>query len=135
MSNIEEFPISARRLTEYEALSAAAPGALDAIPGAVYLCDAEGWLVRYNKEAAELWGRTPSPGQTRERFCGSHRLLRPDGSTLPADECPMAEAIRSGTTTRNAEVTMERPDGSRIVALVNIRPLRNHRGEIQGAIN
>ena len=30
---------------------------------------------------------------------------------------------------------IERPDGSRITALVNIRPLRDHRGRIQGAIN
>ena len=30
---------------------------------------------------------------------------------------------------------IERPDGSRVAALVNIRPLRDHRGKIQGAIN
>jgi transcriptional regulator with PAS, ATPase and Fis domain len=30
---------------------------------------------------------------------------------------------------------MERPDGSRCVALVNIRALRDRRGKIQGAIN
>ena len=30
---------------------------------------------------------------------------------------------------------MERPDGSRIIALVNIRALRDHAGKIQGAIN
>ncbi len=47
----------------------------------------------------------------------------------------MAEAIRTGTATRNAEVMIEKPDGSRFVALVNIRPLRDHHGDIQGAIN
>ena len=47
----------------------------------------------------------------------------------------MAEAIRTGAAARNAEVVIERPDGSRIAALVNIRPLRDHRGNIQGAIN
>jgi PAS domain S-box-containing protein len=47
----------------------------------------------------------------------------------------MADAVRSGTATRNAEVIMERPDGSRFTALVNIRALRDHRGNIQGAIN
>ena len=55
MSNVEKFPVTARTLTEYEALVAAASNALDAIPGAVYVCDHEGWLVRYNTEAAELW--------------------------------------------------------------------------------
>jgi PAS domain S-box-containing protein len=135
MSNVEEFPLSARRLSEYEALTAAAPNALDAIPGAVYICDQEGWLVRYNNEAVELWGREPKLDEARERFCGSHRLFLLDGTPLAHADCPMADAVRSGTTTRNAEVIMERPDGSRFTALVNIRALRDHRGEIQGAIN
>ncbi|MGY4623230.1 hypothetical protein ACVWY3_000986 [Bradyrhizobium sp. USDA 4486] len=56
MSNVEEFPLSARRQpTEFEALVAAGGAALDAIPGAVYLCDANGVLVGYNTEAVQLW--------------------------------------------------------------------------------
>jgi PAS domain S-box-containing protein len=135
MSNIEEFPVGARRLTEYDALVAAAPSAIDAIPGAVYVCDHEGWLVCYNSEAAELWGRRPALAKARERFCGSHRLFLLDGTELAREDFPLASAVRAGTTTRNAELVMERPDGSRIVVLVNIRPLRDHRGHIQGAIN
>lgn len=135
MTNIEEFPATARRLTEYEALLAAAPSVLDAIPGAVYLCDHEGWLVRYNSEAADLWGRTPSVGLKRERFCGSSALFLTNGTPLAHEVCPMAAAVFSGTSTRNAEVVIERPDGSRIIALVNIRALRDHDGRIQGAIN
>jgi PAS domain-containing protein len=125
MSNIEAFPISARRQSEYEALVAAAPTALEAIPGAVYICDREGWLVGYNREAAAAWGREPNLTDSKERFCGSHRLFMLDGTPLSHAECPMAEAVRTGAQTRNAEVIMERPDGSRITALVNIRPLRD----------
>jgi PAS domain S-box-containing protein len=135
MSTLEEFTNASVELTEFEALVAAAPGTLDAIPGAVYLCDREGCLVRYNSEAAELWQRAPKLEEQRERFCGSHRLFLPDGQPLPHEQCPVAEAVRAGTPTRNAEVVMERPDGSRITALVNIRPLRDRRGRIQGAIN
>jgi PAS domain S-box-containing protein len=134
MSNVEEFPLSARRLTEYQAFLAAGPTAFDAIPGAVYLCDRDGWLVGYNSEAADLWGRKPDL-QARERFCGSHRLFLLDGTPLEHADCPMATAVRLGTPTRNAEVLMERPDGSRRTALVNIRALRDHAGRIEGAIN
>lgn len=135
MSNVEDFPVAARRLTEYEALVDAAPNALDAIPSAVYICDHEGWLVRYNAEAAELWGRAPDVAREPERFCGSYRLFLPDGTSLAHADCPMAEAVRIGTVIRNAEVVIERPDGSHVFALVNIRPLKDHRGRIQGAIN
>src|ERR1051325_7012311 len=135
MSNIQEFPRSTGALTEYEALINAAPYTLDGIPGAVYICDHEGWIVRYNTEAPELWGRAPELGERQERFCGSHRLFRPDGTLLPHDECPMADAGRIGASTRNAEVVVEKPNGSRVTALVNIRPLRDHNGNVQGAIN
>ncbi|WP_310358442.1 PAS domain-containing sensor histidine kinase [Paraburkholderia strydomiana] len=133
MSNVERIPDTIQTMTELQALLAATPGALDAIPGAVYLCDREGWLLRCNSQAAELWGRTPTMGE--ERFCGSHQLFLPDGTPVPHEQCPMADAIFHGTVTQNAEVVMERPDGSRIVALVNIRPLRDAHGNIEGAIN
>lgn len=119
--------------SEYDALVAAPAGVLEAIPGAVYICDAAGWLIRYNSEAARLWGREPASGSAR--FCGSHLLFLSDGTPLPHEDCPMAEAVRTGEGARNAEVVIERPDGGRITALVNIRALRDRHGRIQGAIN
>src|SRR3954454_8409252 len=101
MSNVEEFPLSARhRPTEFEALVAAGQAALDAIPAAVYLCDAEGVLVAYNAEAVGLWGRTPDLAK-KERFCGSHQLYLLNGTLVAHNECPMATAVRLGTPTRN----------------------------------
>ncbi|MGP4689284.1 PAS domain-containing sensor histidine kinase [Agrobacterium pusense] len=135
MSNIEEFPRTVRSTTEFGSLAQASAAALDAIPGAVYLCDKDGWLVRYNSEAADLWGRKPPVGVNGTRLCGSHRLFLIDGTPLAVDDCPMAAAVHAGTITRNAEVIMERPDGSRFVALVNIRPLKDAEGRIEGAIN
>src|SRR6185437_7906638 len=135
MSNIEKLPVGERRLTEYESLVAASPTALEAIPGAVYVCDHDGYLVRFNSEAIDLWGRTPAVDEPRDRYCGSHRLLLLDGTPLPHGDCPMAEAVRTGASIRNRKVVVERPDGSRVVVLVNIQPLRDHLGRIEGAIN
>ena len=36
---------------------------------------------------------------------------------------------------RDGEMVIERPDGSRVTVIVNIRPLKNQRGEVRGAIN
>ncbi|MEJ8572386.1 PAS domain S-box protein [Microbaculum marinum] len=135
MSTVEEFPAPAGRLSEFDALVAASPTVLEAIPGAVYICDHEGWLVRFNSEAAALWGRSPDLNGSRERFCGSHRLLKTDGTPLPHADCPMANAVRSGGDMRNAEVVIQRPDGTFFTALANIRALKDHRGNVQGAIN
>jgi PAS domain S-box-containing protein len=93
-------------------------------------------VVLSGTRATELWGRTPSCGDTNERFCGSFKLFRSDGSFMPHEQCPMAEVV-SGRTLEvsDEEVHIERPDGSRITVVVSIRPLKNERGEITGAIN
>jgi PAS domain S-box-containing protein len=105
-------------------------------PVAVYSCDAAGVIQEFNRRAVELWGREPVVGDTDKRFCGSFKLFRPDGRYMPHDECPMAEVV-AGTLSEasDAEVIIERPDGSRITVVVNIRPLTNERGAITGAIN
>jgi PAS domain S-box-containing protein len=105
-------------------------------PVAVYSCEASGVIRDFNRRAAELWGRAPKPGDTEERFCGSHKMRLPDGTVLTHDECPMAEVLSGKIPeARDMEVQIERPDGSRITVIVNIRALKNDRGEIAGAIN
>jgi PAS domain S-box-containing protein len=112
------------------------PGALfDLLPTAVYVCDRDGLVLRYNRRAAELWGRSPKTGDPEERFCGSFRMYRPDGTLMPHDQCPMADVLRTGISVRDQEVRIERPDGSRGTALVNIDSVRDTDGKVVGAVN
>src|SRR4051812_1729056 len=105
-------------------------------PVAVYSIDASGVIQEFNRVAAELWGREPALGDTDERFCGSFKLFRPDGSVMPHKQCPMAQVVSGEISeARDAEVVIERPDGSRITVIVNIRPLKDSIGAITGAIN
>lgn len=108
---------------------------LETLPAAVYVCDAEGVVVTYNRRAAELWGRTPEPGDTDEKYCGSHKLFHPDGVPLPHHETPMAAVLRTGIPAQDKEVVIERPDSSRISALVNIAPLFGDDRKLVGAVN
>jgi signal transduction histidine kinase len=108
----------------------------DLCPAAVYSCEYSGLIQNFNRHAVELWGRTPASGDTDERFCGSFKLYRPDGSFMPHELCPMAEVLSGKISeARDAEVVIERPDGSRVTCIVNIRPLKNQRGEVTAAIN
>ena len=105
-------------------------------PVAVYSCDALGVIQNFNRRAAELWGRVPALGETDERFWGSFKLFGPDGGFMPHEQCPMAEVLSGKISeARDAEVLIERPDGSRVTVVVNIRPLKNQHGEVTGAIN
>ena len=106
------------------------------LPVAVYTCEApSGMITFFNDHATALWGRAPRLGDPDDRFCGSFRLWRPDGTRLPHDETPMALALREGRKFRNQEVSIERPDGTRVTVLVNIDPVRDSDGRLVGAIN
>jgi len=108
----------------------------DLVPVAVYTIDTTGVIQNFNRRAAELWGREPALGDTDERFCGSYKLFRPDGTFMPHPECPMALVVTGALSeVRDAEVIIERPDGSRVTVIVNIRPQKNQRGDVIGAIN
>ncbi|MEO6164437.1 MAG: PAS domain S-box protein, partial [Candidatus Binatia bacterium] len=108
---------------------------LTLMPAAVYACDREGKITFYNHRATELWGREPKANDYDQRFTGAFRSWRPDGSPMAPAETPMAAALRDGTRTRNGDVIIERPDGSRVFVSVNIDPLHDESGKRCGAIN
>lgn len=109
---------------------------IDLIPAAAYVCTApEGIILRYNRRAAELWGREPHIGESGDRFCGSYRVFFPDGTEISRHNLPMANVLRTGEPVIDQEAIVERPDGSQIVALVNIDVIRDDQGKILGAIN
>jgi PAS domain S-box-containing protein len=106
---------------------------LDALPLAVYVCKSpSGEILRFNHVARELWGGAPRPGTT---LCGAMRLFLPDGTPLPVEQCPMAFAVRDGTSYADQYVLMQRADGLRFIANVNIAPIHDREGKLVGAIN
>ncbi|MDP3897421.1 MAG: PAS domain S-box protein [Mesorhizobium sp.] len=106
---------------------------LQALPVAVYTTDAAGKITFFNEAAAELWGRRPSLGISE--WCGSWKLLHPDGRPMAHDECPMAIALREKREVRWSEAIAERPDGTRIPFLAHPTPLFDKEGKMVGAVN
>lgn len=128
-------PINPPARSSFQDLATVSQAVLDAMPTAMYLCAADGTILRHNQRAAELWGRSPRPGEHDERYCGAHRLYHLDGRPLPHAETPMAEVLRMGEPAHGLEVVVERPDGSRRIVLVHIDPLLDNEGGVLGAIN
>lgn len=109
---------------------------LDSDSTGVYTCDSAGVITYYNDQAADLWGRSPAIGDTDEKFCGSHIMYRVDGSFLPHDQSPMGDVLTGKVSgVFDGEVHVQRPDGSRVVVIVNIAPLVDDDGVIVGAVN
>jgi PAS domain S-box-containing protein len=116
---------AAKRLSELELL--------DVLPAAIYTTDVDGRITYFNEAAAGLWGCRPQLHV--DKWCGSWRLYRPDGTPLPHDQCPMAIALREQRPIRGAEAIAERPDGSRVPFMAFPTPLRDAAGSVVGAVN
>ncbi|HEU5407032.1 MAG TPA: PAS domain S-box protein, partial [Nitrospira sp.] len=108
---------------------------IERMPAAMYTIDRHGRITFYNDQAAELWGRRPNLGDSESQFRGSYKLLWPDGTALPHDKTPMADAVQDGTALHGQDVILERSDGTRRHVIVHIDPLRNAEGHIVGAVN
>lgn len=123
------------RPNSLQALADADQGVLDAIPAGIYVCDADGTILRYNRHAARLWGREPRLGDVRERYSGAHTLFLTNGEWLPHDRTPMAAVLLTGEPCYGQEVVIAREDGSRRTLLLDIEALRDSQGGITGAVN
>jgi len=107
--------------------------AIEALPAAVYMTDAEGHVVLYNEAAVVLWGCRPEVGE--RKFCGSWKLYWPDGTPLPHDKCSMAMALHERRAIWGMEAVAERPDGTRVSFIPYPTPLFDATGKLTGAIN
>jgi PAS domain S-box-containing protein len=106
---------------------------MDALPAAIYTCDADGRVTMFNEAAVELWGRRPELG--KDFWCGSWKIFNKDGTPLPLEQCPMAETLKTGKAVRGKEIIIERPNGDRFNILPHPRPLFDEKGLLTGAIN
>jgi PAS domain S-box-containing protein len=106
---------------------------LDELRAPIYVTDAEGSVIYWNRECIEFAGREPQLGQ--DRWCVTWHLYTTTGDPLPHDRCPMAQAIREGRAIRDVIAIAERPDGTRRAFRPYPTPLFNGDGSLRGAVN
>lgn len=107
---------------------------MDGIPVGIYVIEKDGTLVACNKTAIGAWGREPALGGA-EKYCGAHILRYPSGEVMPHASAPPSVVINNGGTVRDADVICEQPSGHRLLALVNVFPIRGEDDEVVGAVN
>ncbi len=107
--------------------------ALDALPAAIYVTDAEGVITYFNPACIDFTGRRPEVG--RDRWCVTWRLFTNAGEPLPHDRCPMAVAINTRKPIRGVTAVAERPDGTRVNFRPYPTPIFDQTGAFAGAVN
>jgi len=106
---------------------------LHLLPCAAYACANDGTLLYFNSAAAHLWGRSPTLNNASEPYCGALTVLDEDDA-LARNQLPMATVINTQTPVRDAQITIERPDGTRRNLLLNINPVHDDNQQLLGAI-
>ena len=117
-----------------QAFMAAEDALLDRLPIAIYVCDRDGYVIRHNRRAAELWGGDMRTDDPHSRFFGPRKLLLSDGTPLPSDWTPIGELLRSSEPVRDRTMIVERADGAWTTMLVNVEPVFDEAGAIAGAV-
>jgi PAS domain S-box-containing protein len=107
--------------------------ALDELPAAIYVTDADGVITYFNPACIDFTGRRPEVGA--DRWCVTWRLYTNAGEFLPHDECPMAVAINTQRPIRGVTAVAERPDGTRVNFRPYPTPIFDKDGKFAGAVN
>ena len=74
-------------------------------------------------------------GRSANRWCGSWRLYRPDGSPMSPGECALALTLKRRVLLRGVEAIAERPNGERVLFLAEPTLLFDADGALAGAVN
>lgn len=98
----------------------------------VYVLDAQGRVTFVNPEAERLLGWSAAELLGQEGHAAFH-FKRPDGTAVPAADCPMHRTMSTGQIFRSPEEWFVRKDGSYLpVSLVSC-PIVRH-GEVTGSV-
>jgi PAS domain S-box-containing protein len=106
---------------------------LSELPVPCFALNEDGYLIFYNEEAAQLWGRRPELGKAQ--WSGAFRLLTPEGKELPPSLSAVAGALRERRSLEGVESTIERPDGTRRLVAEHADPLFDPAGNYVGVVN
>jgi len=108
---------------------------IDSIAAGVYVCDAEGRMVRLNAFGAALFGVTVEEAlRSAESLYARSVLCTLEGEPLPAEAHPLARALRGETDTEFRFLISRRDTQQDAQALANYAPLRSEDGRITGAV-
>jgi PAS domain-containing protein len=115
--------------------SAALEMILKSIPSGVLVVEkASEKIVYVSERFVEITGLNTYGLSLREYALDMEKVRRLDNSPFLYEQLPLTKALFCGKTTRNLEIVIHRANHSKLIVLVNAKPLTDDKGEITGAI-
>lgn len=106
---------------------------IDNLYDGIYFVDRDRVITYWNKGAERITGYAAS--ETLGRACRDNLLnhVTADGEQLCITSCPLAAVMENGKESE-AEVFLHHADGHRVPVVIRASPIRDHKGEIIGAV-
>ena len=105
-------------------------------PVAMYFCDAEGKIREFNQSAAEIWQIKPQLNQSYEDFRNKFKYYDLEGNEILISKNRLLNVLAGNiASVHDKEITLERPDGSRVNLIINIVPVLDDNHKIIGVMN
>lgn len=104
---------------------------IEELPDAVLVIGRDGALIQMNPAAVKLWGSSIPLGT--EIAPGTFPPIEPDGTPVPLHRRPLFRALR-GESVTDDEMTLLRPDGTRLIVCGSAVPLRAPDGTVSAVV-
>jgi len=114
-------------------LDSAAKTELEGLEEGIIVADRRGMIVFANTSAITMHGRLIM-GAMPDDYSPLHGLFTEDGRPYPSTDLPLARAVLFGESVSGARWRIRRPDGSSIAAAGDAMPLKDAKGEQNGAL-
>ena len=101
---------------------------LDMLPLGVCICDGRGAIVRHNRRATKLWGRTPRLGERADAFWATLSVAADPPGAVNDTARLVGDVLASGESVRDHEMVIVRADGTRVVVRVHADALLDDAG-------
>ncbi|HEY0106522.1 MAG TPA: HWE histidine kinase domain-containing protein [Rhizomicrobium sp.] len=105
------------------------------LPIGIFTCDCDGRLVQFNRQAAALWDRAPTLGESPDVYGGAVAVLDISGARVGFGDAPTGRALATGQAVRDCELLLEYRNGERAAILVNCDPVVDEQGRRIGAVS
>jgi len=107
---------------------------LKTVPGCVVQLDTDGRFVYANRRAEDVLGIELAEVTDRTYNDPAWNIRDLDGDPIPDDQLPFRRVLDTGEPLYGAEHSIEWPDGTRKVLLVNGAPLFDERGDVESVV-
>ncbi|MBI2954594.1 MAG: PAS domain S-box protein [Chloroflexi bacterium] len=109
---------------------------IESIADGVFLCDANGRIAEVNRAGLRLIGLTEKAQALRPLvdYLALLNLRYPDGRPIAPEELALNRAVHGETINAYEEIARSLQTGRDISLLVSAAPVRDHKGDIVGAV-